>query len=78
MAEKEEQNRNKRGGRKIEQLTLKEKRKKKKEKNFPEMTYSGRLKKPVRKIKYNSYGLCLTYQLPGTAHNKVIKNTGTY
>ena len=42
------------------------------------MTYSGRLKKPVLKIKYNSYGLCLTYQLPGTAHNKVIKNTGTY
>ena len=42
------------------------------------MRYSGRLKKPVLKIKYNSYGLCLTYQLPGTAHNKAIKNPGAY
>lgn len=42
------------------------------------MTYSERLKKPVLKIKYNSYGLCLTYQPPGTAHNKAIKNPDTY
>jgi len=45
MAEKGEQNRNRREGRKIEQLTLKEKRKKKKEKNLSRDDVFRKIKK---------------------------------